>query len=186
MEPPPESLIFLLKTKGGKGFREVRYSAEQIERMTLARRVWVKERSLRAVAEALGVSGERARQILDKGSALGLYPFEPRRRGPGAITVHLVMDWPKVIQAQRTRLALNTEDFARLLGFSRVTISNWEAGKRNPGARARKALVSISKLLKRAAWRKLRALDFLKATADLKPEIPAALSPVAEAETPGS
>jgi DNA-binding transcriptional regulator YiaG len=230
-------MTVLVRAKKDHAPLKVTYTPEQLERMKLARRVWEKKRSMADVARALGVSHERARQIFDRGSALGLYP---KRRGSDASTIHpeprkaprdrslarlmsdeilrlarraarplvaelrrdlarqrrlvaslrgevsglsrdrlLLMEdlrkrlaqpapaapdalrrvrlGPKLILAQRRRLGLNKTEFARLLGFSAMMVTKWEAGTK-PRLRARAALVAVRQLGRREARQRLAAL----------------------------
>jgi DNA-binding transcriptional regulator YiaG len=63
------------------------------------------------------------------------------------------------VRAQRKRLKLSAEQFARLLGVSPLTIYNWEHGKARPRAAGLKALVAVRSIGRREALRRLELLD---------------------------
>lgn len=61
---------------------------------------------------------------------------------------------PRIVRAQRARLGLSREAFAKLLGVSAGAVQTWEGGRSKPGDQARTALVAIRKVGKREArWR---------------------------------
>jgi DNA-binding transcriptional regulator YiaG len=63
------------------------------------------------------------------------------------------------VRAQRKRLKLSAEQFARLLGVSPLTIYNWEHGKARPRAAGLKALAAVRSMGRREALRRLNLLD---------------------------
>lgn len=63
------------------------------------------------------------------------------------------------VRAQRKRLKLSAEQFARLLGVSPLTVYNWEHGKARPRAAGFKALVALRAIGRREALRRLELLD---------------------------
>ncbi len=63
------------------------------------------------------------------------------------------------VRAQRKRLKLSTEQFARLLGVSPLTIYNWEHGKARPRSAGLKALAEVRCIGRREALRRLELLD---------------------------
>ena len=66
---------------------------------------------------------------------------------------------PRLIRAQRARLGLSREAFAKLLGVSAGAVLAWEADRSKPRAQARAALVAVRKLGKREARWRLEALS---------------------------
>ena len=62
------------------------------------------------------------------------------------------------VKAQRDRLGLSQQDYAKLVGVSPMTIYNWEAGKSRPRGEQFAALVAIRGLGKREASAKLALL----------------------------
>lgn len=65
---------------------------------------------------------------------------------------------PRLIKAQRTRLGLSREAFAKLVGVSGGAVLAWEGGKSKPRAAAKAALVAVRKLGKREARARLKVL----------------------------
>jgi DNA-binding transcriptional regulator YiaG len=65
---------------------------------------------------------------------------------------------PRSVRAQRRRLKLSAEDFAKLIGVSAQTIYNWELGKARPREAQFAALVATRALGRRQALEQLRAL----------------------------
>ena len=62
---------------------------------------------------------------------------------------------PRSVRAQRQRLGLSQQDYAKLVGVSPMTIYNWEAGKARPRDEQLAALVAVRGLGKREAMAKL-------------------------------
>ncbi len=62
------------------------------------------------------------------------------------------------VRAQRQRLGLSAEDFARLLGVSAVTIYFWEHGKARPRRERLNALFALRHIGRREALKKLELL----------------------------
>ena len=65
----------------------------------------------------------------------------------------------KSVRAQRRRLGLTCERYARLVGVSTLTIQNWESGKSRPRRQQLLALVAVRNIGKRAALAKLAELE---------------------------
>lgn len=65
---------------------------------------------------------------------------------------------PRLVLAQRKRLGLSREAFAKLLGVSAGAVTTWEGGRSKPRAEARAALVGIRKLGRREARWRLEAM----------------------------
>lgn len=66
---------------------------------------------------------------------------------------------PRLIHAQRERLGLSREAFAKLLGVSAGAVMTWEGGRSKPRAEARAALIAVRKLGKREVRWRLEALN---------------------------
>ena len=66
---------------------------------------------------------------------------------------------PRSVKAQRERLGLSQQDYAKLVGVSPMTIYNWEAGKSRPRGEQFAALVAVRGFGKREAAAKLELLD---------------------------
>ncbi|MGA2620780.1 MAG: helix-turn-helix domain-containing protein [Thermoguttaceae bacterium] len=62
------------------------------------------------------------------------------------------------VHAQRQRLGLSQQDYAKLVGVSPMTIYNWESGNSRPRSEQLAALVAVRKLGKREAIKKLEML----------------------------
>jgi DNA-binding transcriptional regulator YiaG len=62
------------------------------------------------------------------------------------------------VRAQRQRLGLSAEDFAKLVGVSGLTIYNWEHGKARPRTERLAALFALRHVGKREALKKLEML----------------------------
>lgn len=63
------------------------------------------------------------------------------------------------LKAQRRRSGLSQEDYASLIGVSKLTIYNWESGRTRPGGNHFARLVELRGLGKREAWRRLELLE---------------------------
>lgn len=63
------------------------------------------------------------------------------------------------VRAQRKRLKLSAEQFARLLGVSPLTIYNWEHGKSRPRNAGLKALAAVRTMGRREALKRLALLN---------------------------
>ena len=62
------------------------------------------------------------------------------------------------VRAQRKRLKLSAESYARLLGISAMTLYNWEHGRTRPGKPQFAALISLRGIGKRKALKRLELL----------------------------
>ena len=62
------------------------------------------------------------------------------------------------VRAQRQRLGLSAEDFARLVGVSGLTIYNWEHGKARPRKERLGAFFALRHVGRREALKKLEML----------------------------
>lgn len=62
------------------------------------------------------------------------------------------------VRAQRQRLGLSADDFAKLVGVSGLTIYNWEHGKARPKKERLGALFALRHVGKREALKKLEML----------------------------
>ena len=62
-------------------------------------------------------------------------------------------------KAQRQRLGLSQQDYARLVGVSSMTIYNWESGNSRPRSEQLAALVAVRGIGKREAMAKLEAME---------------------------
>ena len=63
------------------------------------------------------------------------------------------------LKAQRRKSGLSQEDYALLVGVSKLTIYNWESGRTKPGEKHLATLVSIRGIGKREAERRLELLE---------------------------
>jgi DNA-binding transcriptional regulator YiaG len=63
------------------------------------------------------------------------------------------------VRAQRKRLKLSAQQFAKLIGVSSLTVYNWEHGKSRPREAQFAALVSVRELGRREALKKLELLE---------------------------
>ena len=61
------------------------------------------------------------------------------------------------VRAQRARLGLSANDYAKLVGVTPLTIYNWESGKSRPRAAQMANLVAVRGIAKREALEKLEA-----------------------------
>jgi DNA-binding transcriptional regulator YiaG len=61
----------------------------------------------------------------------------------------------KSVRSQRKRLGLTCEQYAKLVGVSPLTISNWETGKARPRRAQLLALVAVRNISKRDALARL-------------------------------
>jgi DNA-binding transcriptional regulator YiaG len=66
---------------------------------------------------------------------------------------------PRLVRAQRARLGLSREAFAKLVGVSAGAVMNWEGGKSKPREEARAALIAVRQFGKREARWRLEALS---------------------------
>ena len=66
------------------------------------------------------------------------------------------------VRAQRKRLKLSAQEFAKLVGVSPLTVYNWEHGKSRPREQQFAALVAVRGLGRREASKKLDVLQAKK------------------------
>ncbi|HOX23753.1 MAG TPA: helix-turn-helix domain-containing protein [Elusimicrobiales bacterium] len=66
---------------------------------------------------------------------------------------------PKLVLAQRKRLGLSREEFAKLLGVSAGAVVSWEMGKVRPRENIKPLLASVRKLGRRTARERLELLS---------------------------
>ncbi len=62
---------------------------------------------------------------------------------------------PRLVKAQRKRLKLNQNDFARLLNVSVAAVRSWEQGRALPKEDTMATFVAVRKLKTKAAWERL-------------------------------
>jgi len=63
------------------------------------------------------------------------------------------------VRAQRKRLGLSAEQYAKLIGVSPLTVYNWEHGKSRPREAQLAALVAVRGIGKREAVKRLEMLE---------------------------
>ena len=66
---------------------------------------------------------------------------------------------PRLIRAQRERLGLSREDFAKLLGASAHSVFFWETDRAKPRKKVKAALAAVRRLGKREARLRLEAIN---------------------------
>jgi DNA-binding transcriptional regulator YiaG len=66
------------------------------------------------------------------------------------------------VKAQRKRLGLSAEKYAKLVGVSGLTIYSWESGKNKPRKAQFDALVAVRGIGKREAMQRLEAMKAKK------------------------
>lgn len=118
MEPAGEPVTVLIsrKVRGRRRApKKMRYDAAQVERMRRAHEIYEETGSFIAVGRELGVSNSRAREILDRGAALGLYPDRTRRAGvPSASPIKVLGPAPiDELRAELRRQARLLEELRR-------------------------------------------------------------------------
>lgn len=62
------------------------------------------------------------------------------------------------LKAQRRRAGVSQEEYARLVGVSRLSIYNWESGRTKPGPKHLAALVALRGLGKREVAKRLELM----------------------------
>lgn len=65
---------------------------------------------------------------------------------------------PRLIRAQRKRLGLSRDAFAKLVGVTGGAVLAWEGGRSKPRSAAKSAIVAVRKLGKRAARQRLEVI----------------------------
>lgn len=65
---------------------------------------------------------------------------------------------PKWLKSHRARIGLSASDYARLIGVTALTIYNWESGKGKPTKARLAALVSVRKIGRREALKRLELI----------------------------
>ena len=66
---------------------------------------------------------------------------------------------PRSVKAQRTRLGLSAEKFGKLLGVTGLTVYSWEGGKFRPRKEQLARLVSVRKMGRREAGKRLEMFN---------------------------
>jgi DNA-binding transcriptional regulator YiaG len=77
------------------------------------------------------------------------------RAAPTAEPAERVRFSARSVRAQRKRLKLSAEDYAKLAGVSTLTVYNWEHGKTRPRKSQLAALIALRRLGRRDALAKL-------------------------------
>jgi DNA-binding transcriptional regulator YiaG len=71
---------------------------------------------------------------------------------------HKVRISPRIIKAQRTRLGLSQDEFAKLLGVSGHSVFLWEHAKANPRPRVKAGFAAVRQFGRREARQRLEAM----------------------------
>lgn len=100
-------------------------------RMMEAYRLYQKENSLRRVGKKLGVSHERARQLLEKGSEIGLFKYEPAKP-PTLSRKRILDDYRRFLKRDQVARAnqISPYTLSKLMALRRITTSDLEAIRR--------------------------------------------------------
>ena len=106
------------------------------------------------------------RQVRDQEKEIAFLKAQERKRLSQPPTAEEPLEGirfsARSVKAQRTRLKLSAEDYAKLVGVSGLTIYNWESGKTRPREAQLAALVAVRGIGRREA---LAKLELLKAEA---------------------
>lgn len=98
------------------------------ERLMEVYSLYEKEKSLRTVGKKLGLSFERVRQLLEKGSAIGLFEYKPPK-APLLSREKILKDYKKLLNRSQVAKAnhISVNYLSKLIAQYRITDENLEA-----------------------------------------------------------
>lgn len=98
---------------------------------------------------------DNVRLVADLNSRIARLPEVPQQQAE-----HVRIS-PRIIKAQRTRLGLSQDEFAKLLGVSGHSVFLWEHEKAAPRPKIKAAFAAVRQLGKREARQRLEAMASL-------------------------
>jgi DNA-binding transcriptional regulator YiaG len=118
-------------------------------------------RTAKAVAQYRREIAALKRRVTEQEKKIAFLEGQERKRVPEVIASKngSVRFSARSVKAQRRRVGLSADDYAKLVGVSSLTIYNWEHGKSRPRQEQLASLASIRGIGKREAQAKL---DLLK------------------------
>lgn len=107
-----------------------------VERFREVYRLYQKERSLRTVGMKLGLSRERVRQLLKKGSQIGLFRYRPSKR-PALTREKILASYGQFLTLRPVARAnrISMSQLARLIALHQITKTEFGAIRRQEGRR---------------------------------------------------
>lgn len=105
-----------------------------VERLLEVHRLYEKARSLRAVGVKMGVSRERVRQLLEKGSEVGLFEYKPLKL-PLIPRQKILKDYKKLLRLNAVARAngVSTAHLSKLIALYQITEEDLKAVRREGG-----------------------------------------------------
>jgi transposase-like protein len=101
-----------------------------VERFMVAYDLYSKEKSLRAVGKKLGISHERVRQLLEKGSEVGLFEYSPPNPRPAILSRQKILkDYGKYLHRKEVakQNRISSYYLSRFMEFHHITKTDLEA-----------------------------------------------------------
>lgn len=118
--------------------------------VALKRTVVVHRRTIEKLAK------DNARLVADLNSRIARLPEVSQQQAE-----HVRIS-PRIMKAQRTRLGLSQEEFAKLLGVSGHSVFLWEHEKASPRPKVKTAFAAVRQLGRREARQRLEAMASLQ------------------------
>ncbi len=138
-----------------------------VERLTEVYFLYEKEKSLRTVGKKLGLSCERVRQLLEKGSAIGLFKYKPPK-APLLSRGKILRDYRKFLKRSQVAKAnhISTNYLSKLIVQYGITKADLEA-VRAEGQKAQSIKQYDALVRKRGSHPATTELNQLKSTRSL-------------------
>lgn len=114
--------------------RPVQPRHSTVERLLEFHRLYEKSKSLRAVGQTMGVSRERVRQLLEKGSEVGLFEYRPLKSP--LISKHKILkDYKKFLKLNAVAQAngISTSHLSKLIDLYQITEEDLKRMRREGG-----------------------------------------------------
>ena len=105
-----------------------------VDRLMEVHRLYEKAKSLRAVGQKMGVSRERVRQLLEKGSEVGLFEYKPLK-SPLIPKSKILKDYKKFLKLNAVAKAngISTTHLSKLIDLYQITEEDLKGVRREGG-----------------------------------------------------
>ena len=117
-----------------EGAHPVRTRHSTVDRLLEVHRLYEKAKSLRAVGQKMGVSRERVRQLLEKGSEVGLFEYNPPK-SPLIPKNKILKDYKKLLRLNAVAKAngISTTHLSKLIDLYQITEEDLKVARREGG-----------------------------------------------------
>lgn len=119
-------------TQGGSHPAQSRHST--VDRLMEVHRLYEKAKSLRAVGQEMGVSRERVRQLLEKGSEVGLFEYKPLK-SPLIPKQKILRDYKKFLKLNAVARSngISIAHLSKLIDLYQISEEDLKAARREGG-----------------------------------------------------